>query len=352
VFALSAMCLRPVAGWQMDRRGRVPVLALGAAIFAVASFGYVVVSSVGALLLLRVFHGVGMGLGATAGPVLAGDLAPAGRRGEAIGLQGAAQNLASAVGPAAGAALAVALGHVPLFLAAGGLAAVAAVVALLIAEPGRGRDPASAGPAPSASPAHPSPAPAGPDAPRTPLARFYAPGALHPALLALGLHAAYGAVISFVPIYALRAGLANPGLYFLVFALAMICGQTAGGWASDRVGRTAVIVPGLLLLSAGVAMLPLLSGWALLASALVVGLGQGSAQPTIFALAVDRVDPTDRGVALGTVGTLLELGIGAGSIAAGVIAEAAGLGTMFVALAVAPLAAAILALARRSVDAH
>jgi MFS family permease len=346
VFALSAMCLRPVAGWQMDRRGRVPVLALGAAIFAVASFGYVLVQSIAALLLLRVFHGAGMGLGATAAPVLAGDLAPAGRRGEAIGLQGAAQNLASAIGPAAGAAVAVALGYAPLFLAAGALAAVAAVVARLIAEPGGRVAAASASLAPSAE------ASAARPGPRARLARFYAPGALHPALLALGLHAAYGAVISFVPLYALRAGLDNPGLYFLVFALAMIGGQTTGGWASDRVGRTAVIVPGLLLLAAGVAMLPLLSGWAILASALVVGLGQGSAQPTIFALAVDRVDPADRGVALGTVGTLLELGIGAGSIAAGLIAEAAGLATMFAALAVAPLAAAALALARRSVDAH
>jgi MFS family permease len=346
VFALSAMCLRPVAGWQMDRRGRVPVLALGAAIFALASFGYLLVPSIAALLLLRVFHGAGMGLGATAAPVLAGDLAPAGRRGEAIGLQGAAQNLASAIGPAAGAALAAALGHVPLFLAAGALAAVASAVALLIAEPARPAAAAAVSPARAGAPA-PRPVAA-----RGRLSRLYAPGAVHPALLALGLHAAYGAVISFVPLYATRAGLENPGLYFLVFALAMIGGQTAGGWASDRLGRTAVIVPGLMLLAAGVAMLPLLSGWAVLASAVVVGLGQGSAQPTIFALAVDRVDPADRGVALGTVGTLLELGIGAGSIAAGLIAEAAGLGTMFASLALAPLAAALLALARRSVDAH
>ena len=325
VFALSAMCLRPIAGWQMDRRGRVPVLALGALIFAVASAGYALVSSIGALLLLRVFHGAGMGFGATAGPVLAGDLAPTGRRGQAIGLQGAAQNLAAAAGPALGAAIAIAWGYGALFGVAAGAGAGAVLAALLIREPAR--PPAATG-------------------------RLYSPAALHPALLALGLHAGYGAVISFVPLYALRTGLENPGLYFLVFALAMIAGQTVGGWASDRVGRTAVIVPGLLLLAAGLALLPLVAGWGILASALVVGLGQGSAQPSIFALAVDRADASERGAALATVGTLLELGIGAGSILAGVIAERAGLGAMFVAMALAPLAAAALALARRSVDAH
>jgi MFS family permease len=326
VFALSAMCLRPIAGWQMDRRGRVPVLAAGALIFAVASAGYAVVPSIAALLLLRVLHGAGMGLGATAGPVLAGDLAPDGRRGEATGLQSAAQSLASAVGPAAGAAIALAFGYATLFAVAGVVGAAATVAALLIREPTRV---AVAGPS-----------------------RFFVRRALHPGLLALGLHAAYGAVISFVPLYAPRSGLENAGLYFLVFALAMIGGQTAGGWASDRVGRTAVIVPGLALLSAGVAMLPLVGGWGMLASALVVGLGQGAAQSTIFALAVDRVDPAERGAALGTVGTLLELGIGGGSILAGVLAEQAGLGAMFAIMALAPLAAAALALARRSVDAH
>jgi predicted MFS family arabinose efflux permease len=150
----------------------------------------------------------------------------------------------------------------------------------------------------------------------------------------------------------LRAGLENAGLYFLVFALSMIAGQTVGGRASDRVGRTGVIVPGLLLLAVGVAALPLLTGWAVLASALVVGLGQGAAQPTIFALAVDRVEAGEQGAAMGTVGTLLELGIGSGSILAGVLAETVGLGAMFVAMAFAPLAGAALALARRPVDAH
>src|SRR5687767_15408838 len=126
------MCLRPIAGWQMDRRGRVPVLALGAAIFAVASAGYALVGSIAALLLLRVFHGAGMGLGATAGPVLAGDLAPAGRRGEATGLQSAAQSLASAVGPATGAAIALAFGYGTLFAVAGAVGAAATGAALLI----------------------------------------------------------------------------------------------------------------------------------------------------------------------------------------------------------------------------
>jgi MFS family permease len=157
-----------------------------------------------------------------------------------------------------------------------------------------------------------------------------------------------------VPVYALRAGLENPGLYFLAFALAMIGGQTVGGRLSDRFGRAAVIVPGLLLLAAGIALVPSLRGLALLASGVVAGLGHGAAQPSLLALAVDRAGPAERGAALGTVGTFLEMGIGGGSILAGLLAGWIGLEAMFVLIAAGPLSSAALtvALTWRRVDAH
>jgi len=331
VFALSAMCLRPFVGRQLDRRGRVPLLALGGLIFAVASAGYATVGSIPALLALRAFHGSGMALGATAGPVLAGDLAPTGRRGEAIGLQGSAQNVASALGPPIGAALAAGLGYLPLFLGAAAMAAAGCLCAIRIREPRR---------AVGAENARGN--------------NLFVAAALAPGALALGLHVAYGTLASFVPVYALRVGLENPGLYFLAFALSMVAGQTLGGRLSDRLGRTAVIVPGLLLLAAGTALVPSLRGLTLLASGVVAGLGQGAAQPALLALAVDRVAPTERGAALGTVGTFIELGIGGGSILAGLLAERVGLETTFVLIAAAPLfsAALMAGVARRPVDAH
>jgi MFS family permease len=331
VFALSAMCLRPFVGRQLDRRGRVPLLALGGLVFALASAGYGLVGSIAGLLALRAFHGIGMALGATAGPVLAGDLAPPGRRGEAIGVHGSAQNVASALGPPLGAGLALTLGHPPLFVGAAAAAAAAALCATRIREPLR---PAVEAAAPRRNPLLAS--------------------ALVPGVLALGLHVAYGTLASFVPVRALRVGLENPGLYFLAFALSMIAGQTVGGRLSDRLGRGAVIVPGLLLLAAGTALVGYLEGTLLLGSGVIAGLGQGAAQPALLALAVDRVGPGERGAALGTVGTFVELGIGGGSILAGLLAERLGLEAAFAIIALAPLSSAALTLwlVRGQVDAH
>ena len=55
-----------------------------------------------ALLVVRLFHGTGMGFGPTAATVIATDLTPLARRGAAMGLYGLASAVALAVGPYAG----------------------------------------------------------------------------------------------------------------------------------------------------------------------------------------------------------------------------------------------------------
>jgi len=69
IFAFAAMVPRPLAGDLADRIGRRPLVLLGTAIFALAPLGYAMVGTIPALLLLRMFHGTGMGFGPTAATV-------------------------------------------------------------------------------------------------------------------------------------------------------------------------------------------------------------------------------------------------------------------------------------------
>jgi MFS family permease len=64
-FALTA-ALRPLAGDLADRIGRRPLVLVGTGIFALTPLGYAVVGTIPGLLLLRLFHGTGMGFGPTA----------------------------------------------------------------------------------------------------------------------------------------------------------------------------------------------------------------------------------------------------------------------------------------------
>ena len=122
LFACVAMLSRPPAGWIIDTRGVRVVLLLGMIVFLLASIGYVGAHSVAAILFVRLFHGLGMGLFPTAATVVVAEVTPPARRGEAMGWFGIANGFGFMLGPALGSPLATWLGFPALFLAAGGAA--------------------------------------------------------------------------------------------------------------------------------------------------------------------------------------------------------------------------------------
>src|SRR2546428_8329895 len=67
------------------------------------------------LLAVRLLHGCGMGLYPTAASAVVAHLAPPARRGAVMGTFGAAANIAMALAPIAGLAVADRLGFVPPF---------------------------------------------------------------------------------------------------------------------------------------------------------------------------------------------------------------------------------------------
>ncbi|MGH7277386.1 MAG: MFS transporter [Candidatus Rokuibacteriota bacterium] len=127
-FAFASMLVKPWAGWATDRFGRRPLLLAGAAIFAAASIGYAWSATAVALLAVRLVHGCGMGLFPTAASAVVADIAPPERRGELLGFYGAAANVAMALGPMAGIAIAAHAGFTTLFA----VSAAAALVALAL----------------------------------------------------------------------------------------------------------------------------------------------------------------------------------------------------------------------------
>jgi MFS family permease len=316
IFAFAAMLLRPVAGELADRLGRYPLVLAGSAIFATAAIAYPTVGrTIGALLIIRLFHGAGMGLGPTAGTVMIADLAPPARRGEAMGLYGMAGNASLAIGPFLGVEILDRGGFGWVFAVSSAIALASALVAARLPET-RGEPAAAPRPMPS-------------------LAGLFSVGALYPAVLVFTLFVPYAAVFTFLPLFALQQRLGNPGLFFTVFALSAVVVRGAAGRLSDRIGRRAVTAPSLAV--AGVALLLLARAdsmpW-LLAAAVVLGVGFGAAQPAILAMAADRVPPAERGRAVGTVYTAWELGIFGGAILFGLWAARWGYRSMWVAGAV------------------
>jgi MFS family permease len=173
--------------------------------------------------------------------------------------------------------------------------------------------------------------------------------ALLPSAILLFLYFPYGGIIAFIPIVATQRGLANPGLFYAVYAGAMLLVRSKAGEVSDRRGRTAVILPGMAIAAVAMAVLGLTTGPAgVLVGGAIFGVAFGMVQPTLMALAADRVSPSERGKAMGTFYTAWELGISAGAAGSGWLLNSIDFGTLFLVGSVIPLAGAVLSLRARA----
>ena len=308
--AFTALLLRPPIGWVTDAWRRRPLVLVGTFCYGLASVVYLLAGSVSTLLLGRVVHGFGLCNYTTASNAYLADIAPPGRRAQAIGLFSSTMDIGLIIGPATGFFVATTLGFHTLFYCSSGLAFIAFVVSFFARE--RWRRPA--GKLPSWSP-------------RTGIVAL---DALPITWTALCLGIGFGPIGAFIAIFAQSRGIGNPGLYFTAQALALLFSRTFADRLADRRGRALVMVPGITVAALSLALLPWVYNFPLfIASAALFGLGFGMTRPATMALLVDRVRPEQRGLAMSTYFTGFDLGISLGSIGLGVVSEVWGFEVMW-----------------------
>jgi MFS family permease len=322
VFAFAALFPRPFIGREIDKSGSKRFLIAGAIIFIISSLLYLVATSVPSLLAVRVVHGIGMACFHTAAFTFIAELAPPNRRGEAMGIWGMMSTIATAVAPYGGLLLRDAYGDSIVFVAGALCAASALVLIAYVREPKREVS-----------------------APGSHTGGLIEPSVFTPATLVLLMTLVYGAVQSFVLLYADERGIEGKGLYFTAFALAVFAARLFGGRLADQRGRWAVILPSLalavvaMLIMAITTTLPML-----LLVGVLYGLAFGSAQPALTALAIDLVPAVRRGAGMATFTSSFEAGIGTGSIVMGLIAAQSSYSVMFAICAIFPAIAVLLGL--------
>ncbi|MFJ7911321.1 MFS transporter [Kitasatospora sp. NPDC096204] len=141
-------------------------------------------------------------------------------------------------------------------------------------------------------------------------------------------------------------GLAAVGLIKGLYPLLWGFGQIPTGHLADRIGRKPLIVTGMLVQAAGLALAlvlldrPLSAG---IVSAVLLGLGTAMVYPALIAAVSDHAHPSRRANALGTYRFWRDIGYAAGALLAGVLADALGLRATIVAAAVLTAASGLLA---------
>jgi MFS family permease len=124
------------------------------------------------------------------------------------------------------------------------------------------------------------------------------------------------------------AGAAAIGLVAAVYPGVWSVTQIATGHWSDTVGRKPLIVAGMLLQAAALALLAVSDGHVALATvaAALLGLGTALVYPTLIAAISDAVSPIARAPVVGVYRFWRDMGYAIGAVIAGVVADALGYG--------------------------
>lgn len=327
-FAVGAIVLRPFAGRIGDRIGRRILLVGGAAVVAGATALYGVVASLPWLVVMRVIAGVGEAAFFVGAATMITDLAPEARRGEAVSYWSIAVYGGLAVGPYLGELVLGTPGHehwTTAWLLSAGLAAVAVLVGLCTRE-AADRPPPPSGPQPLL---HRS---------------AIAPGFV----LLLGLVSLAG-WSGFVKLYAEKnLGLDDVGGVFLLYGALILAIRVLGARLPDRLGARRAGSGALALGTLGMAVIaawPTVAG--LYLGTFVFAVGMSLLYPAMLVLALDGVDPSERGSVVGTFSSFFDLSQGLGALICGAAVSLVGYRGMFVTVAV--LAAAGLVYLRAAV---
>jgi MFS family permease len=155
-------------------------------------------------------------------------------------------------------------------------------------------------------------------------------------LIILVLAFSYGGVMTFVVVYAAELHLPLVIEYFfVVMATASVLSRLATGRLYDRLGADAAICVSIVILAGGLMILGgiHITAWMLLAAAMI-GVGYGSAVPSMQALAI-QISPEHRSSAVtATFFTCVDGGIGLGAYVLGGGIQAFGYAAVYLALGV------------------
>ena len=326
-FGVLSLFVRPFVGRLIAIFGPKPVAVCGVGSFALAALLYALpvnqwleatplLASFPALAFLwpvpiRMLRGVGLAATPVATSTIVVNLAPAARRAEGLSYMGIGIGTASLYSPFLTESLASGFGFGAAFLFASATALLGCAFALGM----------------SSSRTNPA---GGARADRREKTPLIPRAAILPTLIFVSFTATTGPVNSFMPIVVAERALGNPGLFYTVNSLVMMLVLLGSGRVADRLGRSSVILPGLVSVAMGMFMLMYAANRLMFAgAAALAGGGFGLLQPGMQSLTVDRVTARERGPALATFQSAWDIGNSGTSFALGPVATVFGAASTF-----------------------
>ena len=146
--------------------------------------------------------------------------------------------------------------------------------------------------------------------------------AMAPGVVTMLLSISYSCVGSYLAIYGEARGVADIGLYFTVYAVALLAARPVSGMLADRYGFIPMILPGIICFGLSFWLLSISQHLpAFLAAAMASAFGYGICQPQVQALTIRCVPKDRRGVGSNTNFFFMDCGMLIGPVIAGTVID-------------------------------
>ena len=282
----------------------------GTLLYVFSSIAYLLAPPFWPLLAVRIFHGIGLALFHTAIFTLVANITPEMHRGQLTSYFYLSNNMAFALGPYFGMVLINRYNFGVLFLVCTGLSLCSLFITMKL-------DKRDIIPLENQS---------------FEIQNLLSREALPPSIIAFMLNIIWGTVSAFFPLYALRHGVSNPGIFFIFFFITMILGRALGGKILDIYDKKKVLIPCLAAIIISLTILTFSTTLPMfILVAVVLGIGWALLYPSLLIYAFENAGSA-RGPAMGTFTGLADFGAGIGPMIMGIILEWTSYPNMFLCL--------------------
>ena len=311
ILSVSSLIPRPFIGRALLRIPERKFMIAGAVLYILASIAYLFAPPFWPFMIVRIMQGVGLAFFSTASVALIANITSENRRGQIISYYFLSFNFAFALAPYFGMVLINQFSFTVLFLVCIALSLCTLFVSLKLKNV-------------QTIPTEKESIQSQP---------FFSREVLPSSIMAFLLNVIWASLGAFFPLYALRHGVSNPGIFFAFVAITLIISRSLGGRILDIYSREKVIIPCSVAIVISIVVLTFSTTLPMfILVAIIFGIGWALLYPSLVVYAVEN-SGSARGPAMGTFTALADLGAGIGPMIMGLILERTNYPMMFISLA-------------------
>ena len=322
VYSLAALVARPIAGLIADKHGRMRLMIIGAALYAISCALFSSTHSIPLLFVYRALNGFAFGMHSTCAGAAVADVLPPSRMAEGIGYAGLSTTIATASAPLISLAVVGDGSNLAqfqnLFMLAAGLCVVTTVCNCFVSYERKRR---RAGVSLKSAAADVSVETA-PDTPEVKTVFGFETTLFLPIIVITIMFFALSSINSFMTIFATSRGFDNIGLYFTFSSIGVVLARLFIGRIADKRGADIIIIPGLILMTVCFFFIPSVPSITyLVILAVPLGFTNSSVNPTLNSQLFKRCSPKRRGTVSAAFYAAIDIGFSLGALVLGAIAD-------------------------------